>query len=494
MSKLPDVKGRITYISSHAKQENLYAVYETTDRRYWTELAKCNQQEFQKSGTEGKCIEAREFIIALPESFPDIYEPDKLLQMFTDRFKEKYGVECVSALHHNKRKTNYHIHLIFSEREKLPEPIEKTATRNMFYDEQGKHIRTKKEILDENGDIRKGCKIVKKGEVYERNIFTAKNKLFKQDNFVDEVKHIYTDLINPLIEDEKEKLHVFDNHGLYLATKKIGKNNPKAEQIQTNNEKRMRWNREVDRAIISGVSETEIQQIKQEYIIDRIKESFDLSGNKPELFDSILTTAVCMLILLVSKMLEKTRKLSTTVLHTTSKQETLPEPQTEELTKFKIPPKPTMPADAASYLKLLKIYKELNRQNEIIFDVEKERNALEIERDDLKGLARLSKKGELQKQINLKNESIDILKTGLSGIVKNYGFQNVQDFYRTFYKVQNAYENYKKQVAKWEKDYGENIQKKEESLHERIQNYQRNIADRKAEQHFQKEKLRKLSL
>ena len=117
MSKLHNVRGRITYISSHAKQENLYAVYETTDRHYWTELARFNQQEFLKSGTDGKCIEARELIIALPESFPDLYDPDRLLQLFTNRFKEKYGVECVSALHHNKRKTNYHIHLIFSERE-----------------------------------------------------------------------------------------------------------------------------------------------------------------------------------------------------------------------------------------------------------------------------------------------------------------------------------------------------------------------------------------
>jgi len=45
------------------------------------------------------------FIIALPESFPDLYEPDKLLQLFADRFKEKYGVECVPTLHHNKPKT-----------------------------------------------------------------------------------------------------------------------------------------------------------------------------------------------------------------------------------------------------------------------------------------------------------------------------------------------------------------------------------------------------
>ena len=104
MTKLSNVKGRITYISSHAKQENLYAVYETTERKFWQELAKCSQEEFAKSGTEGKCIEARELIIALPESFTE-YQPDRLLQLFTNHFKQNYGTECIAALHHNKRKT-----------------------------------------------------------------------------------------------------------------------------------------------------------------------------------------------------------------------------------------------------------------------------------------------------------------------------------------------------------------------------------------------------
>ena len=45
--------------------------------------------------------------------------------------------ECIAALHHNKRKTNYHVHLIFAERKLLDEPIVKTASRNMFYDEKG---------------------------------------------------------------------------------------------------------------------------------------------------------------------------------------------------------------------------------------------------------------------------------------------------------------------------------------------------------------------
>lgn len=103
------------------------------------------------------------------------YEPEYLLKRFTDHFKQKYKVECISALHHNKRETNYHIHLIFAERQLLDKPIEKIATRNMFYDEKGKHRRTKKEILDDAGDIRKKCKVIKKeGSVREESVYYKK--------------------------------------------------------------------------------------------------------------------------------------------------------------------------------------------------------------------------------------------------------------------------------------------------------------------------------
>lgn len=97
MSKLTNVKGRINYISSHARQENLYAVYETKDRKFWTELARCNQEEFIKSGTMGNCIEARELIVAPPESFVD-YDSNRLLELFTNHFKQNYGIECIAAL------------------------------------------------------------------------------------------------------------------------------------------------------------------------------------------------------------------------------------------------------------------------------------------------------------------------------------------------------------------------------------------------------------
>ena len=139
MSKLPNVKGRIDYISSPDRQENLYATYQTADMEFWKNLAFESQQEFRRFGTEGKCIEARELIIALPEVYTT-YDPQEVLKEFTEEFHKRYGVECVSALHHNKRKTNYHIHLIFSERTLLPEPDIKIASRSVFYDETRKRV------------------------------------------------------------------------------------------------------------------------------------------------------------------------------------------------------------------------------------------------------------------------------------------------------------------------------------------------------------------
>ena len=160
MSKLPNVKGRISYITGPARQENLYATYRTAHNEFRGNLAKESQQEFKRSGAEGKCIEARKLIITLPEVYTQ-YEPQQVLGDFTEEFHKRYGVECVSALHHNKRKTNYHIHLIFSERTLLPEPEIKIAARSVFFDETGKRVRTKNEIMGEDGKIRNGCTVIK---------------------------------------------------------------------------------------------------------------------------------------------------------------------------------------------------------------------------------------------------------------------------------------------------------------------------------------------
>ena len=58
---------------------------------------------------------------------------------------------------------------------------------------------------------------------------------------------------------------------VYLATKKIGKNNSKAQEIEEDNQKRWEWNRAVDMALISGVPEPKIMEVKRKEITEPIR-------------------------------------------------------------------------------------------------------------------------------------------------------------------------------------------------------------------------------
>ena len=84
----------------------------------------------------------------------------------------------------------------------------------------------------------------------------------------------------------------------------------------------------------------------------------------------------------------------------------------------------------------------------------------------------LRQKKELESRIVIKNEEIRTRKAGLSGIVRQYGFATVQDFYTTFYTAQRATEAYQNECAKWEEAYGEKATPKVESVHDKIKRYQ----------------------
>lgn len=444
MTKLHNVMGRIDYITSTVKQENLYAIYATQPlRSFWKDLVKCNREEFTKSGTTGKCIEARELIIALPEGLYH-FEHDYLIKHFATDFKKKYGVDCYAALHHNKRKTNFHIHLIFAERTKLEKPVVKVASRNMFYDESGKHVRTKKEILDESGDIRNGCKIIRKGEVYEKKEFSVKDDRFKQDSFLDEAKVFFTSEINQLVLHEEDRLKVFDKNSPYLATKKIGKNNPMEEQIKADNEVRREWNRTVDRAIVSGVPEEDISRIKKEKITENVRNSIDLYGDRPELLASIIKLAIAVLEFLINRIMLAAVGVAEKMLDIVPAEGRNIEAKTY----------PTMSPLAEKYLSLQNIYDELQKQNEAIFAQEHKRRELEIELSECNGAFKARKRGGLQNQIYELIKQIDNMKRYLSSIVQRHGYDNVRDFYSTYYAAKGEYADYVKDVEEWNVNHG----------------------------------------
>ena len=334
-------------------------------------------------------------------------------------------MECVSALHHNKRKTNYHIHLIFSERKLLPEPDIKIATRSVFYDETGKRVRTKKEITGEDGQIRKGCTVIKKGEIYESHLFTVKDDKFKSAPFLREVKEIYTDLINRHISNPEQQLKVFDKNSVYLPTKKIGKNNPKAAEIETDNAARQEWNRTADMALISGISEAKILEVKQTEIHDKASQSIKSKGWLPNLFRGIVTKAKDFLQNLIQ---EKD-----------------------------MPPKPTLDINMAEFRTMQKLMiKAQDKAKEIRHLQDTVLPKLKQQLADTKGIFKGKERKALTEQIQRTEKEIAEKLDKLPDVLKEDGYPDVQAFMATYRKAEAVVEQYNRDLAAWEREVREN--------------------------------------
>lgn len=264
--------------------------------------------------------------------------------------------------------------------------------------------------------------------------------------------------------------------------------NPKAEQIEQDNKLRMDWNREVDRAIISDVPMDDILQIKREHITEPIKRSIELYGNRPNRLALILNMAITELVLLISKVIEAARTIRNKMLHTDvanadktditshievdntlaieenamanetvpKQKETIKDIITEPakaVVPQKIPDTPVMTPEAAAYPKLKKIKAELDNQNNLIFQAEQQRGNFEIELSDLKGLAKFTRKAELQRKIDEKTDYIYRLKIGLSNLAHNYGFENMNEFYLSYKESKTAFADYQQEVENWKKSY-----------------------------------------
>jgi len=432
--KLHDVQGKIDYISNPDRQEHLFATYDTTvDERFWDYLAGENHRAFEASGAKGKCVEAREFVIMPPPSLRE-YDPQLLLKLFTDKFKAEYGLECSSALHWNKAESNYHIHLIYSERRPLENSDIRIASRNMFYDENGKHRRTKKEILDEQGNVRPGCRIIRKGEEYKCRFFGSKEDFVGTSRYLDEVKQMYTDLINACVKDESERLTVFDRNGPYLATKKIGKNNPKADVIRADNEARMAWNRTVDEARVAGIPEADIVAMKKDFVSLEVKKSINDDGYRPDRLGEIIRKAIGTLI--------------------------------ERIRKFKLPKKPVPLFDFAAYIEMVKTNNALRKIMAEIATIEKKIKHKQDKIAECQGIKYRNFKIMLNKEIAelliVRKEKQD----ELDRIVKKAGYKNVSKFMTAFEKSCRLLEEYKAQHP------GEELPTEKESVLSKLKSYQ----------------------
>ena len=152
-------------------------------------------------------------------------------------------------------------------------------------------------------------------------------------------------------------------------------------------------------------------------------------------------------------------------------------PSKEMVATQKTPAKPVMTPVVADYTKLKKIKEELDNQNKLIFEAEQRRGNFEIELSDLKGLAKLTRKAELQRKIDEKTDYIDRLKIGLSNMVRNNGFENMNEFYLSYKESKTAFADYQQKIEDWKKGYDNVVVSKDktETMSEKLDRLQNEV-------------------
>lgn len=259
-TKLIDVVGRDVYATDPARQkEKLLAVAGNTDLGFWKLLAADCQARFtprmhEEINREGnmvmvpdKCCEGRELMTVLPNCWLKLPEDVQLekLSKLSASVEALTGTENLVALHNSHAgkdgEGNIHVHIIVAERVMLPKPEERVAERALFYDEHGVRHYKKADILNNDGSLRDGCKIVPKGTVLSIQNFAEKQPEMKTKAWLHNMKCHLADWINTELEPD-EKREVYDPRGPYLAQQHIRKGSPVEVAKRLS-----RWNRLVKR-------------------------------------------------------------------------------------------------------------------------------------------------------------------------------------------------------------------------------------------------------
>lgn len=255
MTKINNAQGRSHYISDPKRQENI--VLKKQDLQHgWDVVSKYEKDKSHKNKTNW---EAREIVVALPNELSnDLEKLESVCDELVDKLVGK-NHEQEYAVHWNKGKTNLHVHLLFSEREREIWHKPKTYKRDMWYDKDTNRMA---KANAENAELR-----YKKGERmkdaegnlrYDWNMFSSKDSKFTEQSF------IYTQrvVIQEVLKGHGYDLDVQDNSTPFLSQRKLFKGaSPEYLDIAKQyNEEVQQYNQAVKEHLVIEPEQKEVYQ------------------------------------------------------------------------------------------------------------------------------------------------------------------------------------------------------------------------------------------
>ena len=210
---------------------------------------------------------------------------------------------------------------------------------------------------------------------------------------------------------------------MYLPTKKIGKHNPREEEIKADNAARQEWNRTADMALISVIDETKILEIKQAEIHDKINNSIRKSGWPPNLFRSIVSKAKGFLQNLIRE--------------------------------HGMPPKPRLDIIMTEFRTMQNLMIRVQDEARAIRSLQEKVPKLKEQLSEAKSVFKGKERKALAEQIQQTEQEISERLDKLPDTLKEDGYSDVQAFMATYREAEAVVEQYNRSLTEWERQVKE---------------------------------------
>ena len=174
-----------------------------------------------------------------------------------------------------------------------------------------------------------------------------------------------------------------------------------------------------DMALVSGIEEAKILEVKKEEIHQKASQSIKAHGWLPNLFRSIVNKAKEFLQNLIR--------------------------QTE------LPPKPVLNLDMAEFRTMQKLMIRVQDRAREIRSLQEEVPKLKTQLAETKGIFKGRERKEPETKIRRTEEKISAILEALPEILKEDGYPDVRAFMATYRKAEAVVENYNRELAEWER-------------------------------------------
>lgn len=264
MQKITNGRGSIKYIT-HGSKGEILASYSTQSLNEWEILFDYNQQKFNeekekgnwtmlqknKDGKSAKAIEARMFVVAFPNemaNYPCKYNGKlinndmELAKAIANDWRNTYGTDCYVSLHWNKDHTNFHAHILVSERTKKESSEIRRAKRNRYYDATGKECKKSDAV-----------RVVHKGDIIggQNELYSSGKVDLKSKSVLDDIQLHYSKMLGTeLFKDDG--LHIKQKHLPRVNENSTVEHLARVEELKQHNANVKQYNDLVDKLIDSG--------------------------------------------------------------------------------------------------------------------------------------------------------------------------------------------------------------------------------------------------